>query len=172
MTAWTKMIVGTTSQSATVRMGTVFSGNAGTTVSIESTVTINSTVIQMNLFPAEALSMLYVAREAVLSLLDTRDFLGYQLAHAKGGVDDEEFRAIAARFLRRTKPADQITINEKVRTLVQLVGDRADTDTVSTIFNCEIEEAEAALTAAALQIEHKQIPLLFPVPNDDARSGT
>jgi hypothetical protein len=146
-TVWNTVIPGTTSQQITVNT------------------TINA-VVQMELYPPSVRALLSVSREAMLSLLDTRDFLGYQLAHAKGTIGIEEFRAIASDFLARIQPVDPQVLASKTRALIQLIGTRADSDTVSTVFSCELDEAEAAIVEVTNQINHQQMPLLFGSSGD------
>jgi hypothetical protein len=86
-----------------------------------------------------------VARDAIIALLDTRDFLGYQLSHANGGMDDAQLEEIAQKYLKTTTLSPKL-LREKVQALRKLIGDRfVDVDVVSTVFRCDIEQAREAL---------------------------
>jgi hypothetical protein len=143
-----------------VEMNTIVRGKTEQTVIVSTT--INASFMQLNLFPSSVTDLLAVSRESILSLLDTRDFLGYQLAHANGRIGDDDFREIAAGYLAKIHPADPASLASKVKTLVSIVGSRADTDTVSTVFNCEVDDAERALNEVAMQIGGSSSPMLAP----------
>ncbi len=160
----TAVVTGFVGQSyTTVQMTTFIQGT--TTQHITVNTTINNAFVQMELYPPHVRSMLEVSREAMLSLLDTRDFLGYQLAHAKHSISSEEFRAIASEFLARIQPVEPALLVSKTRALIQLIGDRADSDIVSTVFNCDLEEAEVAIGEVTKEIEQQQMPLFLSSPS-------
>jgi len=95
---------------------------------------------------------LAVVREALLRLLDARDFLGYQLARANGAISGVEFKKIAKRYLREPGKTDADQLREKVHVLTQLIGERVDSDTVAVAFHCHLDEAEAALRHVAREL--------------------
>ena len=112
------------------------------------------------------------ASEVVHALLDARDFLGYQLARAKGRLSNEEFREIAKKYMVTRRYTDPDELASKTLTLVRLIGARADSDTVSTVFNCEIDEAESALQLVVARLGASSTLLLFPnTEGGDARSS-
>ena len=90
--------------------------------------------------------MAEVAREAILGLLDTRDFMSYQLSHANGGMSDEQLEEIAQEYCRPST-WDLAILQDHVRVLHNLISNRLDADVVSTVFQCSFEEARQALEA-------------------------
>jgi hypothetical protein len=93
-----------------------------------------------------------VAKEALLNLLDARDFLGYQLSYANGGMDKETFDAIAAKYLYSVAPT-MGDLADRIEVLLDLLPpERLDADAVSVMLNCGIDQAEGALTIVASRI--------------------
>ena len=111
-----------------------------------STVTTQSTtVLMVDTSPAKIGE---VARAAIVALIDARDFLAYQLSHAQGGMTDEQLDAIADEYLRHETWVDA-ELQLQIRALAELIPDRLDAETVSTIFACDIEQASRVLASSA-----------------------
>jgi hypothetical protein len=115
-----------------------------------------------------------VAREALLALLDARDFLGYQLAYSKGLIEKEEFQRIAEPYLKAPEAVDASELLKKVSALVALIGHRADTETVATVLRCDLDDAADALRGVARSIgAHSYaapLPMVHPPPLPKVRA--
>ena len=90
-----------------------------------------------------------VARNAILALLEARDFVSYQLSHANGGMSNEQLEEIAQKYCCPSS-WDPTVLQDHVRVLHDLIGDRLDADVVSTVFQCSFEEARQALEAVSV----------------------
>ncbi|MBM3983055.1 MAG: hypothetical protein FJ304_22835 [Planctomycetes bacterium] len=95
---------------------------------------------------------LEVAREALFSLLENRDFLGYQLAHANGSLSDQEMDAIADAFFGTAPVFDESAVARKAAFLAGIIQERLDPELVSTVFRCELGQAERAIAIATKNI--------------------
>jgi hypothetical protein len=85
-----------------------------------------------------------VIREVITALLDARDFLGYQLAHANNCMTDKQLDEIAEQYLKR-KTYTIEDLRERIRVLKSLIGDRVDADVISTVFRCDYEKVYKAI---------------------------
>jgi hypothetical protein len=85
-----------------------------------------------------------VAKEVIAQLLRARDFLGYQLSHANGGMTDEQLEEIAEEYLDEANETDE-QLAPKVAALLCLIGDRCGAEVVGTVFRCTIEQAARVL---------------------------
>lgn len=93
-----------------------------------------------------------VAKRSIISLLDERDFLAYQLTHANGGLTDEQLDELAEAYL----PCGDVDVEDVARgavLLAALVPDRFSADLVSVVFKCELEQAERAISIAKSRLE-------------------
>src|SRR5262245_9815905 len=79
------------------------------------------------------MDMLICAREAILSLLDNLDFLGYQLALANGCMDQSQFDELAERYLATHQRSDE-DLARMAAFLAVLVPNRFDAELVSMAF--------------------------------------
>jgi hypothetical protein len=93
----------------------------------------------------------YVFGVALRSLLDARDFLGYQLSHANGGMSDLELDCVAQRYLRKSSLStwEENTLKKYVAVLAKLIPNRLDAEVINTIFNYPIELASKILVEGA-----------------------
>jgi hypothetical protein len=85
-----------------------------------------------------------VASEALQSLLDDRDYLGYMVEHAKGRISNEVMDALVAEHVESRPIADD-ELRRKVLILAGLVGERLDTELVSAVFRCDFDQADRVL---------------------------
>jgi hypothetical protein len=106
----------------------------------------SSNIVEIHVSPT--FEVLAAAKNALLGLIDARDFLGFQLSQAAGTMPDEAFEALADKYLQ-TCDWNESRLTDLVEALVHLLGDRVDSDLVSVAFKCEIDVAERALRAAA-----------------------
>lgn len=93
--------------------------------------------------------------QAVNALLETRDFMGYQLDLAYENLTEEEFNGLAERYLYDACTYDPTDLARRVRVLFDHVRDMEllDAHTIALLFRCSIEQAEAAWLKAVLQAE-------------------
>lgn len=115
-----------------------------------STATTRTVVVTVR----EDLTMnaLRIAREAILSLLDHQDFLGYQLAHAKGSVSTEDMERLEDKYLE-PGPHDEAALARRAAFLAGIIPERFDAEVVSIAFRCDLEQAERAINAATERID-------------------
>jgi ferredoxin-thioredoxin reductase catalytic subunit len=79
-----------------------------------------------------------IIREAIVALIRHREFLGYQLCHANGGMDDDQLEEIAKKYLaERHYPDDDL--HDRLVVLKQLVGE-LDPEVAATMLQCPIEQ--------------------------------
>lgn len=118
--------------------------------SVTTTLTTTVIVSQTTLHVPARLSpgAFAVARRALVALIDAREFLGYQLSHANGGIDDETLEEFATRYLRH-ELWDAAKLEEAVEELASLIPDRLDADVVATVFACDVDLASRVLVRAA-----------------------
>lgn len=95
-----------------------------------------------------AMDALRVARDAILSLVENRDFLGFQLAHANGAMSDGDMDIIADKFLSGPRVFDETEVARKAAFLAGIVPEKFDAELVSLVFHCELDEAERAIRNA------------------------
>jgi len=83
-----------------------------------------------------------VARETILSLLNTLEFLGYQLSRAEGLMTEEQFeKEIVPEYMVKSSNGDS-ELPEKVRLLSIILGaEKLDGEVVSTVFHCGPDRA-------------------------------
>ena len=94
-----------------------------------------------------------VIREALLNLLDARDFLGYQLGRANGCIDDVTFEEVVAGYLLSAPVTDLAVVAGKAEVLLRLLPpERLDSDALSVMLKCDTNVAEAALRVVAQRI--------------------
>lgn len=97
--------------------------------------------------------MIATAREVVERLVDVRDFLGYQLSHATGMMDDVAFGEIADKYLLADPGVDMnvSAIAIKIALLARLLRktpQQVGAELVSTVFCCNIDVAQQAIEEA------------------------
>lgn len=80
---------------------------------------------------------IHVIRNAILKMLRQRDFLGYQLSHANGGMDDEQLEEIAQEYLGEITYTDADLV-ARLRVLRGLLGEALDPGAASTMLQCGI----------------------------------
>ena len=79
-----------------------------------------------------------VACDALEQLLRVRDFLGYQLSHANGLMDDKTFKEIEDEYLKRPATPDLALLVSRARVLSRLISPkRLDSDVLSTVLDCD-----------------------------------
>lgn len=89
--------------------------------------------------------VLNVVHDAIVGLLDARDFLGYQLAHANGEMDDAELAELSKTYLIECKFTDE-QLAERVAVLAAIINERMDADVVATAFRCRYGQAHRVLS--------------------------
>jgi hypothetical protein len=87
-----------------------------------------------------------VIKKALTSLLEVRDFLGYQLDNALGNIEEEEFEEIAEQYFSKYIHCDDEQLSKDLMVLMQTSNMTFDADNISAIFRCEIDQAERVLT--------------------------
>lgn len=95
-----------------------------------------------------------VFRLSLRNLLDARDFLGYQLSHANGGMTDDEMEKISSKYLRNSllgSAWEENTLKTYVAVLARLIPDRLDAEVINTIFHYPVELASKLLVEGATQ---------------------
>lgn len=83
-----------------------------------------------------------VIREALEAALDSRDFLGHQLAHALGEFDDETYNALEDKYfalMRRWSPEE---LRERIGLLYEVIPERIDSDVLSTLLRCDLADVQ------------------------------
>ncbi|MBU4485148.1 hypothetical protein KKA47_06985 [bacterium] len=80
------------------------------------------------------------------SLLHNRDFLGYQLSYYKGNLTEEQFEIVKNKYLISNNIYDVNALASDVSRLMNNTSIIFDSDEISTIFRCDINLAEDALT--------------------------
>lgn len=88
-------------------------------------------------------------RRALVALLNSRDFLGYQLTHANGGMSDEELEGIADEFFHTNEIWSEPDIRAVSKELARLIPDKLDSEILSTVTNCDITLASRILVEGA-----------------------
>lgn len=86
-----------------------------------------------------------VAAEVIDRLIDCRDYLGLRLSKAWGMLSAKELDEATKQHMAKVPISDDDLL-EKTRVLVRLIGARADTELVSTVFRCTESQAEKALS--------------------------
>jgi len=96
--------------------------------------------------PTQNRNDLLLLQHVIVSLLRNRDFLGYQLSYSKGNLSDTQFDVIKQEYLKPNNICDVDTLMENIIYLMKNTEMAFDADQISTIFNCDIDIAEDALT--------------------------
>lgn len=93
-----------------------------------------------------------VVDEAIQALVESREFLGFQLAYAQGNISEEEFgKHISAYLAEKSKIATE-DLSKKISTLYSVLSKPLDSETLSVMFNCEVEDIEQALSNLSTQL--------------------
>lgn len=85
-----------------------------------------------------------IVQRALDNALDARDLMGYKLTHAQGHLDDEEFQEIRD-DLGASIESEPDALLCAAYVLSQMLGDRFDSDVLSMLFRCKLEDATAAI---------------------------
>jgi len=80
------------------------------------------------------------------SLLLNRDFLGHQLNHYIGNITEDEFNSIIDQYLMPKNIYDINNLYAEIRLLMNITKLTFDSDQISILFNCEIDDAENAIS--------------------------
>ena len=83
---------------------------------------------------------LNVAREAILLLKETIDFLGYQLSLANEMMTEEQFEEIADQYIYSCRLEDG-ELRERILALDYVLGGRLDAELASLALHCSAEKA-------------------------------
>lgn len=81
-------------------------------------------------------------KRAIEGLLRIRDFMGLQLNHAWGNMTDEEFNEASEEYLSRQETANKESVERDVRRLLAIVDLKLDSETISDIFDCTLDDAD------------------------------
>lgn len=92
-----------------------------------------------------------IIREAIVALIHSRDFLGYQLSHANGGMDDAQLDEIATEYLVERHYTDE-DLHTRLVVLKQLVGERLDVEAAATMLQCGVEQVLKAWPKEAKEV--------------------
>ena len=108
-----------------------------------------------------------IISDVIISLLNDRDFLGYQLSHANSGMTDEQLDEIASKYYIKNKMMSYDTLLEKSLTLHNLLGDKLDCDNLSVMLGCDLNEASLVLGVIKLAIWAGDLGDKNGLENDD-----
>jgi hypothetical protein len=89
--------------------------------------------------------------DVVLSLLDAREFMAYQLSYANGCMAQERYDEIVSRFLGDYRYMSDQTLASKCAVLYAFIPERLDSDVVAAAFKVEATQAARALQLAATE---------------------
>lgn len=85
-------------------------------------------------------------KKFIAALIEERNFLCWQLTRATGLIDEENFEKIADKhFEIKNCKKSQDDLNKEGEVLLELVDDNLDSDLISVILNCSVDEAENVL---------------------------
>lgn len=82
---------------------------------------------------------LQIIRQAFGALIRQYEFLGYQLSHANGGMDDAQLEEIASEYLVERHYTDD-ELHVRLVVLKELLGKHFDVDAAATMLQCTIEQ--------------------------------
>lgn len=85
--------------------------------------------------------ILRASRRAILALADERDFLGYQLSHEHGLVDDEQFEEIVDHYLPKSAQFKEADALSTAIALAILAPERVDSDFIAAVCRCDVDKA-------------------------------
>jgi hypothetical protein len=85
-------------------------------------------------------------RNVISALFRNRDFLGYQLSYYKGNLTKKQFDIVKKKYLVPNNVCDVNILANNVYTLIKNTELNFDADKISTMFQCDIDVAEEALT--------------------------
>jgi hypothetical protein len=88
-----------------------------------------------------------VINKTLSLLLRNRDFLGHQLNYKSGNLTSQEFEELISEYLPPTIEYDLDELESEVRLLMDISDLTFNSDQLSVMFNCEIDDAERILTA-------------------------
>lgn len=83
--------------------------------------------------------------KAITQLLKNRDFMGYQLDYKSGNIKAKEFQAITKKYLTPPEKVDLIYLKKQIMLLMKVTDKTYNSDELSVMLNCDIEEVEKAL---------------------------
>lgn len=106
-------------------------------------------------------------RDIVLALLAGRDFLGHQLSHATGLLDDAEFERIADEFFDHIGLESDDALESRAFLLFELLHERLDTDITAAALRCDFEQAERILRRVAVMVGEPTSRLALKGGSDD-----
>lgn len=90
-----------------------------------------------------------VVRGALEALCDNRDFLGYQLSHASGTLDQKDMDELAELYLAMPDQ-DPETLRRAAQVLVPLVpAEKMDSELLSVLLRCDVDVARGILADLA-----------------------
>lgn len=83
-------------------------------------------------------------KKFIAALIEERDFLCWQLSRATGLIDEESFEKIVDKhFEIKNCKKSQDDLNKEGEVLLELINNtNLDSDLISVILNCSIDEAE------------------------------
>jgi len=126
---------------------------------------------------------LSVAAQAIRSLIDENEFLGYQLAAERGAVSEEQLEELSKQYLKHHKWRMEDLVHQ-ISLLVQVVPDRVDSELVGTVFHCDVVTAGHAVYRSAEAQARRDIEMprggigliramsdFEPTPPKDTRPG-
>ena len=97
-----------------------------------------------------------IYRDAIIGLLNHREFLGYQLSHAHGYMTDEELSKISDEYFAGRKVWPQVELVLRAKVLAELLDGELDSDVFSTMFNIDLCESSEAMLVAAKEMRDEQ----------------
>lgn len=90
-----------------------------------------------------------IVRKVIIALIEARDFLGYQLSHAKGMISDDEMVKITRLYTANLRvPKNPQQVAEELVVIERLMernGNPLDVDLVATMFRCSADVAIEAM---------------------------
>ncbi len=86
-----------------------------------------------------------VIDETIQSLVRSNEFLALQLEHARGNIPDDEFENLVNKHLVAVQSIHPEDVAEKLKILYSVLSRPLDSETIASIFNCDITIVEMAV---------------------------
>jgi hypothetical protein len=94
----------------------------------------------------------------IQSLLNSRDFLGHQLSHAQGLIDDEEYLKLENYYFNLVRnDRKEKDVFSEILILFKILGEDIDSDIVSESCSISLEKASSLLEKFANLINENSV---------------
>lgn len=88
---------------------------------------------------------LETCRQVIKNLLDYRVFISIQMIYGRGGMEKFEFDEYTRDYFDLHTSVKDPRLVDKIKFLFSLLDDYFDSETISMVLNCTIEDAERAM---------------------------